>query len=90
MQPALLLHAIGEPPGTGQIGFGSPAKQPVPRPFRSRQKPQNTLFWPLATLLTAVRLVDPVVRLNAIGRAPMLFTAGGGQSWLVGKLSNVP
>jgi len=38
----------------------------------------------------AVLLVDPVVRSNAIGSEPMLFSAGGGQSWLVGKLFVVP
>ena len=41
-------------------------------------------------LFTAVLLVVPVVRSNAIGSEPMLLTAGGGQSWLVGKLFVVP
>ena len=90
VQPALLVQATGEPPGTGQFGSGSPWKQPVPRLFRSRQKPQKMLFWPLAVLLTAVTLFVPVTRSNAIGRPPMLLAAGGGQSWLVGKLFVVP
>src|SRR5439155_20231177 len=44
-QPALLVHATGaDGLGVGQAGFGSPAKQPVPRLLMSRQKPQKTLF----------------------------------------------
>src|SRR6266403_1819435 len=31
-------------------------------------------------------VVVPVVRAKAMGREPMLLLAGGGQSWLVGKL----
>src|SRR5438046_9265129 len=32
-------------------------------------------------------VVVPVVRAKAMGREPMLLVAGGGQSWLVGKLA---
>ena len=44
-QPALLVHGIGDGSrGAGQATVWSPAKQPLPRLFTSRQKPQKTLF----------------------------------------------
>src|SRR5206468_5584243 len=44
-QAVLLVHAIGDGSrGAGQAGVWSPAKQPLPRLFTSRQKPQKTLF----------------------------------------------
>ena len=46
-QAVLLVHAIADGArGVGQAVVWSPAKQPVPRLFTSRQKPQKTLFWP--------------------------------------------
>ena len=49
------------------------------------QNPQNTKLAPAPPERgTEVFDCDPVVRLNGIGRAPMLAAAVGGQSWLVG------
>ena len=65
----------------GQVGFGSPAKQPVL--VASRQNPQNTRAcegWSVA-----VTVFVPVVSAKAMEREPMLLPEGGGQSWLVGK-----
>ncbi len=70
----------------GHPAPGSPSKQPVALALTSRQKPQKTLFWPLAVLFTAVRLFVPVESAKPMGRPPMFAAVGGGQSWVVGKL----
>src|SRR5207249_4382053 len=64
----------------------SPSKQSVAKlPLKSRQKPQKTLFWPLAVLFTAVLLIVPVVSdAGPDSVAIASRSGGGGQSWLVG------
>src|SRR5690349_7474333 len=86
--PAPVQHGNGTPAAAhpelcGQFGSGSPEKHPVPAALMGRQNPQNTWFCPLRAW--AVTCVLPVVRLKAIGRPPMLFSAGGGQSCVVGN-----
>jgi hypothetical protein len=88
------VHWVGDVHALwGHRGSGKPSKQPVVAlggspvavPPASRQKPQNTLSWPLS--VAAVMVVVAVVNAKLIWRPPMLLPGGGGQSWLVGKLA---
>ena len=87
--PTPLQQRKGAPAAVQSALCGHPAPgspSPVALALTSRQKPQKTLFWPLAVLFTAVRLFVPVESAKPMGRPPMFAAVGGGQSWVVGKL----